>query len=703
MRLILPMMWAVLCSGLACASVAFAQSPAKSITIRSSQTLSTAVQHVLTVVGAPVEKLVPPNVDPFTVVKVFCGGSFTNDYYEDTKSLNPDFQFVKSPDQRKIELPACTKVKKYTTVTAVTGDTLETLIKRNLGVGPNDIISICDDSEAQAVSGIKSPYGGRVPCNLPAIDAVKALNGGDKAGLDHLVDKQQVFFPTVSRSTTIVLRPGVTAVDAIKQINEAATKSAATTQATQLTDIHESAELHLLRPLTSSDTLIKGSICDPDSAPLSHPWPFDGATLQAVIEESLDAARQVHQTVVPAVIRVADTGVASLGGYFPVVGLEINGSEKPDQPNDLDGNTFAGDYYGIDASGAGDVSPYPDDPDGMHGTEMADLVFGGEKFRSSYPKIYDLIKLSVAKIFWKRSGSISVNDSTMYASMQYIKNHLTPSVINFSVGADDQADTRQFVDMVLQARQLNFLAIIAAGNSHENIDDDQTFPAAYAGDGSTASDWIITVGASTPDGKLADFSNYSVNRVDLLAPGCRIPFDGPSGEHLTLHGTSAATPFVSFAAALIHALGVSNMLDVKARLIASADFDSNLRNTVRYSAILNIERAVRLYHDSLRLHSEPQDREGTWVTQGGVADLCTDLPAVAANHVLSITPFIDSDGQRKLRILETARDQRMELPKVCSPRDSGISFQLLSGQVIQVGWPNLQTLVPAWHFPATGA
>lgn len=143
------------------------------------------------------------------------------------------------------------------------------------------------------------------------------------------------------------------------------------------------------------------------------------------------------------------------------------------------------------------------------------------------------------------------------------------------------------------------------------------------------------------------------------------------------------------------------MLDVKARLIASADFDSSLRNQVRYGAILNIVRAARLYHDSVRIHSESADREGTWLTPGGIADVCTDFPAVAANHILSITSFVDSEGAQKLRVLETARDQRMESPKICSPRGSGITFQLSNGQSMQIAWTDLQTLVPAWHFPAT--
>src|SRR5207245_2707055 len=99
---------------------------------------------------------------------------------------------------------------------------------------------------------------------------------------------------------------------------------------------------------------------------------------------------------------------------------------------------------------------------------------------------------------------------------------------------------------------------------------------------------MIVVGAAAPDGTRARFSNHGKERVDLLAPGCRIQFTGPSGESDLLNGTSFAAPLVTFAAALVRGLGVPGPIGVKERIVASGDYDPSLEDTVIYSARLNI-------------------------------------------------------------------------------------------------------------------
>ena len=130
-------------------TLAHAQQPLPSITMRASQALPTAVQSVLTELAKSVKRDVPPGVDPFSVLRSHCGGSFTNDYYADARSANPDFAFASASKPRVLELPACLKIGKNATVNVAAGDTLESITERNLGVQPDEPISLCDVSSPQ--------------------------------------------------------------------------------------------------------------------------------------------------------------------------------------------------------------------------------------------------------------------------------------------------------------------------------------------------------------------------------------------------------------------------------------------------------------------------------------------------------------------------------------------------------------------------
>lgn len=87
--------------------------------------------------------------------------------------------------------------------------------------------------------------------------------------------------------------------------------------------------------------------------------------------------------------------------------------------------------------------------------------------------------------------------------------------------------------------------VVVAATAPEDVDR-AGYPAAY--------DSVIAVGATTPDGSLAEFSRDT--GVDLFAPGVRVTATVPGG-YGPRRGTSVACPHVAGAAALVRATGRS--------------------------------------------------------------------------------------------------------------------------------------------------
>lgn len=685
----------VLCAALSgLTGISHAQALRESLTIRATQALPASVQAVLSALAVKTDRKVVPGSDPFDTLRSHCGGSFTNDFYEQVKSLNSSFVFTKSDQPRLLNLPACPRVLKNTTATVMSGEDIATLVRRTLGVRPTDVISVCDkDSQSHSVAGSFSK------CQLPAKDAIASLNGGKLAGLDDLKPGRVLSIPTYSQATTIALRQGVEASAAIVQIQAALDSAAAAKNAPAkaIVAMHPPAHLQLIPLLELDDASLAGTPC---ASTASEPvdWPFNRTRLQQTIEFSRAAAIANRIELSLTTIRVADTGALGLETFFPKAALALNMRDAPNQNQDLDKNGFTGDRYGVNPDFAGQIEPFDDDPFKMHGTQVADAALGSFGFRSAYPKVYELINLNFAKIFWKGTGVISVNDGILISSMRAIQNHHMPNVINFSVGASNENNTRYFVDTLANAEQLNFLAVIAAGNDGQDIGVELMYPAAYGGL-SPPQARLMTVGASDPIGHRTNFSNYSRNRVDILAPGCRIPFTAPDGSTTLLNGTSISAPLVSFAAALVHALGVSSMADVKMRLVASADYNPALADATRFGGVvLNVERAVSLYQDSLRLPNETLDHRGKWKRPDGELAACKDMEALNPGWVVSIWSY-DVAGVRRLRIITREADGQVGTPLDCVAADGGVDFLDDDGTQRHVDWASLAALIPAYPFP----
>ena len=123
----------------------------------------------------------------------------------------------------------------------------------------------------------------------------------------------------------------------------------------------------------------------------------------------------------------------------------------------------------------------------------------------------------------------------------------------------------------------------AAGNSAYDNDSIPSYPSSYE------SENIISVGAHDHKGKIAWFSQWGKNSVDLFAPGVNVLITIPGNKYKSFNGTSMATPHVSGAYATILASNPTwTVIEVKNALLNSVDPEQGLANKCVTGGRLNL-------------------------------------------------------------------------------------------------------------------
>ncbi|MFZ4713706.1 MAG: S8 family serine peptidase [Bacteriovoracaceae bacterium] len=168
-------------------------------------------------------------------------------------------------------------------------------------------------------------------------------------------------------------------------------------------------------------------------------------------------------------------------------------------------------------------------------------------------------------------------------------------VVFFKAPTDEQViePTKFFMDTLVTEGQKfvgaakNTLFVIAAGNDGANNDLEPTSPA------NVKADNTITVAATFDRAKLASFSNYGKEKVDIAAPGVVIESSIPGDQWLKVSGTSQASPFVANVAGQLKDVNKNlTPLAIKKILMGTVDKKEYLKSKVVAEGIVNPERAV---------------------------------------------------------------------------------------------------------------
>jgi hypothetical protein len=665
------------------ATVLAQQPRVSTVTIRTSGALPTEMQALLAEVGQDEVLDVSRATDPYDVVRANCGGTVTKDYLSAVAKLNPDFVFRTESDARKLRVPPCVRVAKNVLVPARKGDDANSFAKRVMGVSGDDKVLVCDPN---------APPSGFPECRMPAAKALAWLNGRKRQlGPQDFEPGKVLLTPTKTWPTTITLKQGIEAQDVLAAINKAmpAGKNGVPTAVAE-------AGWELIPLLNASSDKIQGS-CTGMEAPEN--WPFNVQAVMAKLKAGKEIALQRNYFHGPTVIRVGDTGFHGIGSYFPLPFVATNPFDKADQPEDKDKNGYRADQYGISADNQGDLEPFSDDPQGPHGTQVADMALGSSELRAAYPELSSILQVSFIKLFGKKTGAIRAEDGLLYSAMAPIKNQDEPRVINFSVGSKDPTSTQMFAATLRSARSSNVLVVVASGNDGDDIGISPTFPASYGGTESDFLNTLLTVGAVAPDGSIASFSNRSESRVDILAAGCRVPSRSASGTVDLLNGTSISAPQASFCAGSLNALGIRDMWQVKQRMLVSADHVPQLHEYTRLGGIvLNVERALSVFDDVMRIEgANSSDQVGTWKRPTTPLQVCASGKSLPSSAVLSVSAYQVS-AETWVRVLSSGFDGRMEAPINCPASDASVTFSTASGQEQVVPLKQLAAFVPRFQF-----
>jgi subtilisin family serine protease len=393
------------------------------------------------------------------------------------------------------------------------------------------------------------------------------------------VSRSQTTFPQVSDACQARTIPGRYIIhwnDGSRSIEEGLSRS--------------EVEREILEPLAEHITLIEQDLRVEAISPSNAPEdPVDTANAdwgqQAVGGPAAWAAGLKGAGVTVAVI---DSGIdpthPALRNQLLVnsgeVGLDAQGRDRRTNKIDDDGNGYIDDVNGYDfyddtgvlTDGAG------------HGTHVAGIV-AAEHGVGSAKGLAPMAKILPLDFMDDRGGGVI---SLALEAIDYAVKR-NARVINASWGGASCSVSLRNRLSALEA--LGVVVVTASGNEGANLDQDPSYPSAF---GLPAQ---LNVGASSLRGVMTDFSNYSYQLVDLVAPGQLILSTWPGGRYVEESGTSMAAPFVAAAAAvLISAQPMASPREIKQALLESVrkgPFAVSSQGQLDLPAALNRLRQIR--------------------------------------------------------------------------------------------------------------
>lgn len=276
----------------------------------------------------------------------------------------------------------------------------------------------------------------------------------------------------------------------------------------------------------------------------------------------------------PVVVAVIDTGVDYTHPDLAKA-MWVNEGETAGDGVDNDGNGFIDDVHGYDFAGK-DGDPMDDHSHGTHCAGVIAAQHDGQGIMGIAPEA------RIMGLKFLSAGGGGTLEDAMLATEYAILNGA--HILSNSWGGDGYSKAME--DIIEKANAKGILYVAAAGNEHSNNDTQPTYPASYKNSN------VISVAASDNADKRAYFTNWGKESVHLAAPGVGILSTILSGRHKAYSGTSMACPHVAGAAAVLKAkLGLAPA-ELKARLMATVEQSSALRDVVVSGGRLNLYNAL---------------------------------------------------------------------------------------------------------------
>ena len=162
-------------------------------------------------------------------------------------------------------------------------------------------------------------------------------------------------------------------------------------------------------------------------------------------------------------------------------------------------------------------SPYPEDRNG-HGTQVAGTI--GEATNNGIGVTglaYGVRLMPVRVLDSQGDGDASAIAKGVYFAVNHHAQIINLS-LEFTAGTVKPSSIPELIDALNYAHAHNVLVVAASGNEQSN---QLSYPAKAR--------WVVSVGATTEDGCLGDYSNYGPN-LSLVAPGGGPDSDLPHGD-----------------------------------------------------------------------------------------------------------------------------------------------------------------------------
>jgi len=261
---------------------------------------------------------------------------------------------------------------------------------------------------------------------------------------------------------------------------------------------------------------------------LAQQWGLDNPAATGAQE----AWTQSHGAGV--LVAVLDTGV-QLDHPDLAGAIWTNPSELPGNGVDDDRNGFVDDVHGANMfKSNGDIN---DDND--HGTHVAGIVAARIGNGTGGAGMAPEAKVLPVKVL---DSGMNGSTDTLARGIRYAVDR-GAKILSVSINTDTATDAVK--GAVRYAGDHGAVIVAASGNNGRNIDLLPSYPA------SLTDPAILAVGATTSSLKLWSSSNTGLLSVDLAAPGAGIVSTAPGSKYQSRTGTSAATPFVAGALALL--------------------------------------------------------------------------------------------------------------------------------------------------------